>query len=137
MLLILLAELVLMKTKAEYLPLLLPVFGYLNNFFFLKNWSIADLQCCNIFKYIAKCICVLDAQSCPILTLCHLCDPMDCSPPGLRHLCPWNSPGKNTGVGCHSLLQRIFLYIYIIFQIVFHYYIGYNKILNRVPCAIQ
>ena len=26
-----------------------------------------------------------------------------------RLLCPWNSPGKNTGVGCHSLLQRIFL----------------------------
>ena len=23
-------------------------------------------------------------------------------------LCPWNSPGKNTGVGCHFLLQRIF-----------------------------
>ena len=23
-------------------------------------------------------------------------------------LCPWNSPGKNTGVGCHSLLQTIF-----------------------------
>ena len=23
-------------------------------------------------------------------------------------LCPWNSPGKNTGVGCHSLLQGIF-----------------------------
>ena len=22
-----------------------------------------------------------------------------------RHLCPWNSPGKNTGVGSHSLLQ--------------------------------
>ena len=22
--------------------------------------------------------------------------------------CPWNSPGKNTGVGCHSLLQEIF-----------------------------
>ena len=21
-------------------------------------------------------------------------------------LCPWNSPGKNTGVGCRSLLQR-------------------------------
>ena len=28
---------------------------------------------------------------------------MDCS------LCPWNSPGKNTGVGGHSLLQGIFL----------------------------
>ena len=26
-----------------------------------------------------------------------------------RLLCPWNSPGKNTGVGSHSLLQRIFL----------------------------
>ena len=23
-------------------------------------------------------------------------------------LCPWNSPGKNTGVGCHSLLQGVF-----------------------------
>ena len=35
-----------------------------------------------------------------------LCDPMDCSPPVL---CPWDSPGKNTGVGCHFLLQGIFL----------------------------
>ena len=25
-----------------------------------------------------------------------------------RLLCPWNFPGKNTGVGCHALLQRIF-----------------------------
>ena len=25
-----------------------------------------------------------------------------------RLLCPWDSPGKNTGVGSHSLLQRIF-----------------------------
>ena len=25
-----------------------------------------------------------------------------------RPLCPWNSPGKNTGVGCHSLFQGIF-----------------------------
>ena len=24
-------------------------------------------------------------------------------------LCPWDFPGKNTGVGCHSLLQEIFL----------------------------
>ena len=28
-------------------------------------------------------------------------DPMDCS------LCPWNPPGKNTGVGSHFLLQGI------------------------------
>ena len=24
-------------------------------------------------------------------------------------LCPWDSPGRNTGVGCHALLQGIFL----------------------------
>ena len=24
-----------------------------------------------------------------------------------RLLCPWNSPGKNTGVGCHILLQQL------------------------------
>ena len=31
-----------------------------------------------------------------------LCDPIGSSPPGSR---PWNSPGKNTGVGCHFLFQ--------------------------------
>ena len=32
-------------------------------------------------------------------------------PPGLQPaklLCPWDFPGKNTGVGCHFLLQGIF-----------------------------
>ena len=33
------------------------------------------------------------------------CDPIDGSPPGFP--CPWDSPGKNTGVGCHFLLQRM------------------------------
>ena len=32
------------------------------------------------------------------------CDPMDC-----RLLCPWDSPGKNTGVGSQALLQGISL----------------------------
>ena len=41
-------------------------------------------------------------QSCPTL-----CDAMDYSPP--RLVCPWVSPGKNTGVDCLALLQRIFL----------------------------
>ena len=44
---------------------------------------------------------VLVAQLCPTL-----CDPMDCSLPGCS--CPWDFPGKNTGVGCHSLLQGTF-----------------------------
>ena len=40
--------------------------------------------------------------SCPILW-----DPMDHSLPA-RLLCPWDPPGKNTGVGCHALLQGNF-----------------------------
>ena len=27
--------------------------------------------------------------------------------PPTRLLCPWDSPGKNTGVGCHFLLQCV------------------------------
>ena len=34
-----------------------------------------------------------------------LCNPMDCSQ---KLLCLWAFPGKNTGVGCHFLLQGIF-----------------------------
>ena len=26
----------------------------------------------------------------------------------IKLLCPWDSPGKNTGMGCHALLQGIF-----------------------------
>ena len=36
-----------------------------------------------------------------------LCDPYGLQP--ARFLCPWNFPGKNTGVDCHFLLQGIFL----------------------------
>ena len=35
-----------------------------------------------------------------------LCDPMDCSPQGSS--VHGNSPGKDTRVGCHALLQGIF-----------------------------
>ena len=41
------------------------------------------------------------AQSC-----LNLCDPMDCSQPGSS--VHGDSPGKNTGVGFHALLQGIF-----------------------------
>ena len=30
------------------------------------------------------------------------------NPRPTRLLCPWDSVGKNTGVGCHVLLQEIF-----------------------------
>ena len=40
-------------------------------------------------------------QLCPTV-----CDPMDCSPPGSSvHR---DSPGQNTGIGCHALIQGIF-----------------------------
>ena len=35
------------------------------------------------------------------------CDSMDCKP--TRLLCPWNLLGKSIGVGCHFLLQGMFL----------------------------
>ena len=44
------------------------------------------------FFYINYTVSCLVAQSCPTL-----CSPVDCSP-----------PGKNTGEGCHALLQGIF-----------------------------
>ena len=57
------------------------------------NWTELKL----IFKLIEVLFCAKLLQLC--LTLC---DPMDCSP-------PWDSPGKNTGVGGHAFLQGIFL----------------------------
>ena len=47
------------------------------------------------------CVCVLVTQS-----YLSLCDRIDCSPPGSS--VRGDSPGKNTGVGCHALLQGIF-----------------------------
>ena len=40
-------------------------------------------------------------QSCPTL-----CNPVDCS--FAKLLCPWSFLGKNSGKGCHFLLQGIF-----------------------------
>ena len=46
------------------------------------------------------CVCAQWLQLCPTP-----CDRMDCS---CLLLCPWDSRGKNTGVGSHALLQEIF-----------------------------
>ena len=43
----------------------------------------------------------LVTQSCPTL-----CDPMDHNPSCSS--CPWDFPGKITGLGCHFLLQGNF-----------------------------
>ena len=49
---------------------------------------------------VASAVRCLVAQPCPTL-----CDPMGCSTPGPS--VHGDSPGKNTGVGCHALLQGI------------------------------
>ena len=49
------------------------------------------------YQYYFTSVCPMHAkslQSCPTL-----CDPMDCNPPG--DSVHGDSPGKNTGVGCH------------------------------------
>ena len=83
----------------------------LSNFYFLllngqKTSFYSKEQCVQLmvhfplFSYSA-CLHAQSLQSCPTL-----CNPVDCSPS--RLLCPWDSPGKNAGVGCQSLLQGIF-----------------------------
>ena len=51
---------------------------------------------------ISRCLCAKWLQSYPIL-----CNSMDCSPPGSS--VHGDSPGKDTGVDCHALLQGLFL----------------------------
>ena len=50
-----------------------------------------------IFVVVVVCACSIVSDS---------LRPHGLQPTGL--LCPWDSPGKNTGVGCHALLQGIF-----------------------------
>ena len=60
----------------------------------LKLMSIELVMQSNQYAAAAK-----SRQSCPTP-----CDSIDGSLPGS---CPWDSPGKNTGVGCHVLLQSM------------------------------
>ena len=59
--------------------------------FVLSQWSVTKASCCHLVTYKSR--------------LTHL------QPHGLqpaRLLCPQDFPGKNTGMGCHFLLQGIF-----------------------------
>ena len=51
-----------------------------------------------VFGHVFAAAAAKSLQSCATL-----CDPVDGSPPGSPR--PWDSPGKNTGVGCHFLPQ--------------------------------
>ena len=52
--------------------------------------------------YVCVCVCVCWALSRAQLFVTPWTVPT-------KLLCPWNSPDKNTGMGCHFLLQGIFL----------------------------
>ena len=54
-----------------------------------------------MFQTVSECMCAKSLQSCPTL-----CDPMDRSL--LASSVHRDSPGMNTGVGCHALLQGSF-----------------------------
>ena len=61
------------------------------------------------FKVFSEMVSLISDFSVHVL-LCHVplfVTPMDCSPPGSS--VHEDFPGKNTGVGCHALLQGIFL----------------------------
>ena len=59
---------------------------------------MAVMKRCLVSLVTAAAAATKSLQSCPTL-----CDPIDSSPPGSPR--PWDSPGKNNGVGCHFLLQ--------------------------------
>ena len=86
-------------------------FCILTNLFFLLILSVTPNRLCIcqfLFLVVLSCFMYFETlllgtsakslQSCPTL-----CDPIDGSPTGSPH--PWDSLGKNTGVGCHFLLQ--------------------------------
>ena len=76
------------------------VYGVAQSWTRLKRLSSSSSQ-------MESCLCVCVCAK--LLQLClTLCNPMDYRP-SWQLLCPWGSPGKNTGVGCHALLQGILL----------------------------
>ena len=82
---------------------------------FHENFELASLYNCegrfleiNSIYCVCVCVCVCVSVSCSVVT-----DSLSMG--ATRLLCPWDSPGGNSGVGCHALLQGIFLSVYILF----------------------
>ena len=62
----------------------------------------------NIYIYFNQHIKILPFQYVCVCVICTVMSNSLCRPGPVRLLCPWNSPGQNTGVGSHFLLQGIF-----------------------------
>ena len=74
---------------------------FLHNSDAVSQWSSPGDSGIDHLNLFCVCVCV----SCSVI-------PDSLQPHGLwptRLLCPWDSPGTNIGVGCHSLLQGIIL----------------------------
>ena len=63
--------------------------------------SLLEVRLANVQK---GCVCVcVHAHTHSVSPVWLSVTPMNCSPP--RLLCPWDFPGKNTGLGCYFLLH--------------------------------
>ena len=72
---------------------------------FLEYIPTSEFVGSNVWIFLRFLLCV---SMCSVAQLCAVvCNPMDCSLPDSSY--PWNFSGKNTRVGCHFLLQGIFL----------------------------
>ena len=90
-----------------YLPILrIGMLKIIKNGIILYRYSTACLHLSTLYFWDLFMMCAWmhakSLQSCPTL-----CNPMDCSPPGSS--VHGDSPGKNTGLGCHAFLQELFL----------------------------
>ena len=74
-------------------------FNYQSEYLYCFSFYVSFLHI-NVYLF-CMCVHAKSLQSCPTL-----CDPMDCSSTGSSVL--GDSPGNNSGVGCHALLQWIF-----------------------------
>ena len=79
---------------------------YKTDYKIMPSFKRADFRTSLVVQWLKICLPMPGCVCSQLLSHVWLCDPMDCST--ARLLCPWDFPGKNTGVGCHFLLQGIF-----------------------------
>ena len=87
------------SSKSSILP-----WSFISNYLFhcfAFCYALHPFLCYYWVLQLSMCVCAKSLQSCPTL-----CSAMDSNPPGSAVY--GDSPGKNTGVDCHALLQEIF-----------------------------
>ena len=76
-------------------------------------WKRPICVFCPFLDQVVLLVLILSCISCLYFGYVHLCSGFSCVLPfaalwtvAAKLLCPWDSPGKNTGVSCHAFLQR-------------------------------